>query len=152
MVKTVKSVLVSLIALSIMLLFVSCTGSGPAGPRAAVIELFGAMEKNDHAALAHLLDLSALMKNSEFDYALSTEDEPRKFTSPIEILEDMTGDGLTKKRWFALQRIVNKVEFFGETATVEVTFIDKNSSKSYLTKFGVHVVNEKWKIYTFKAE
>ena len=152
MVKTVKSILVSLIALSIALLAVSCTSSGPAGPRAAVIELFGAMEKNDQAALAHLLDLSALMKNSEFDYALKTEDEPRQFTSPIEILEDMTGEGLTKKRWFSLQRIVNKVEFFGETATVEVTFIDKNSSKSYLTKFGVHVVNEKWKIYTFKVE
>jgi len=151
-VKTVKSILVSLIALSIALLAVSCTSSGPAGPRAAVIELFGAMEKNDQAALAHLLDLSALMKNSEFDYALKTEDEPRQFTSPIEILEDMTGEGLTKKRWFSLQRIVNKVEFFGETATVEVTFIDKNSSKSYLTKFGVHVVNEKWKIYTFKVE
>ena len=152
MVKTVKSILVSLIALSIALLAVSCTSSGPAGPRAAVIELFGAMEKNDQAALAHLLDLPALMKNSEFDYALKTEDEPRQFTSPIEILEDMTGEGLTKKRWFSLQRIVNKVEFFGETATVEVTFIDKNSSKSYLTKFGVHVVNEKWKIYTFKVE
>ena len=150
--KTVKSILVLLIALSIALLAVSCTSSGPAGPRAAVIELFGAMEKNDQAALAHLLDLSALMKNSEFDYSLSTEDEPRQFTSPIEILEDMTGEGLTKKRWFSLQRIVNKVEFFGETATVEVTFIDKNSSRSYMTKFGVHVVNEKWKIYTFKAE
>ena len=150
--KTVKSILVSLIALSIALLAVSCTSSGPAGPRAAVIELFGAMEKNDKPALAHLLDLSALMKNSEFDYSLSTEDEPRQFTSPIEILEDMTGDGLTKKRWFSLQRIVNKVEFFGETATVEVTFIDKNSSRSYMTKFGVHVVNEKWKIYTFKVE
>ena len=152
MVKTVKSILVFLIALSIVLLSVSCGSSGPAGPRDAVIELFGAMEKDDQAALAHLLDLSELMKNSEFDYALKTEDEPRQFTSPIEILEDMTGDGLTKKRWFSLQRIVNQVEMFGETATVEVTFIDKNSSKSYLTKFGVHVVNEKWKIYTFKAE
>ncbi len=152
MVKTVKSILVFLIALSIMLLSVSCGSSGPAGPRDAVIELFGAMEKDDQAALAHLLDLTALMKNNEFDYALKTEDEPRQFTSPIEILEDMTGDGLTKKRWFSFQRIVSEVEMFGETATVEVTFVDKKSSEGYLTKFGVHVVNEKWKIYTFKAE
>lgn len=150
--KTIKSILIFLITLSIALLSVSCGSSGPAGPRDAVIELFGAMEKNDQAALAHLLDLSALMKNSEFDYSLSTEDEPRLFKSPIEILEDMTGEGLTKKRWFSLQRIVNQVEFYGETATVEVTFVDKNSSKSYLTKFGVHIVNDKWKIYTFKAE
>ena len=152
MANIVKNILVLLIALSIVLLFVSCGSSGPAGPRAAVIELFGAMEKDDQAALAHLLDLTALMKNSEFDYALSTEDKPRVFTSPIEILEDMTGDGLTKKRWFSFQRIVSQVEMFGETATVEVTFVDNKSSEGYMTKFGVHVVNDKWKIYTFKAE
>ena len=149
--KTIRSILVISIALSILLLSLSCASSGPAGPRDAVIQLFGAMEKDDQAALAHLLDLSALMSNKEFDYSLKTEDEPRVFTSPIEILEDLTGDGLTKKRWFSLQRIVNQVENFGTTATVEVTFVDRNSSKSYHTKFGVHVVNDKWKIYTFKV-
>lgn len=149
--KTIRSIPVILIALSISLLSVSCGSSGPAGPRDAVIQFFGAMEKDDQAALAHLLDLSALMSNKEFDYSLNTEDEPRVFSSPIEILEDLTGDGLTKKRWFSLQRIVSQVEIYGETATVEVTFVDKNSSKSYLTKFGVHVVNDKWKIYTFKV-
>jgi hypothetical protein len=148
--KSGKFFAVILILLPAML-SIACTSSGPAGPRDAVIQFFGAMEKDDQAALAHLLDLVELMKNSEFDYSLSTEDKPRVFTSPIEILEDLTGDGLTKKRWFALQRIINEVEIFGETATVEVTFVDKNSSEGYRTKFGVHVVNDKWKIYTFKA-
>ena len=148
--KSGKFLAVILLILPAML-SIACTSSGPSGPRDAVIQFFGAMEKDDQAALAHLLDLGELMKNSEFDYSLSTEDEPRKFISPIEILEDLTGDGLTKKRWFALQRIINEVEIFGETATVEVTFVDKNSSEGYRTKFGVHIVNDKWKIYTFKV-
>ena len=63
--KTVKNLLATLISVSIVLLSVSCGSSGPAGPRDAVIELFGAMEKNDQAALAHLLDLTALMNNSD---------------------------------------------------------------------------------------
>jgi hypothetical protein len=73
------------------------------------------------------------------------------FTSPEQILEDLTGDGLTKRRWFSLQRIINKVDVTGETATVEVTFVDKERSKAYLTRFGVHVVNGKWKVYSFKT-
>jgi len=112
--------------------------------------MFGAMEKNDRATLAHLLDLAELMGNINEDYALKN-DKPRVFTSPEQILDDLTGDGVTKKRWFSLQRIVNKAEIDGETATVEVTFIDKDQSKGYRTKFGLHKVHDRWKIYSFKT-
>jgi len=112
--------------------------------------MFGAMEKDDKATLAHVLDLAELMRNYSEDYALQT-DSPRVFTNPEQILEDLTGDGVTKRRWFSFQRIINKVEVMGETATVEVTFVDNRQSRSYLTKFGLHIVNGKWKVYSFKA-
>ena len=81
---------------------------------------------------------------------MTTRSRAKKSAAML-FLEDLTGDGLTKKRWFALQRIINEVELFGETATVEVTFVDKDSSMGFRTKFGVHIVNDKWKIYTFTA-
>lgn len=137
------------VALSSIIL-INCSGSSPNDPKETVISFFGAMEKNDEAALAHLLDLAELMKNSKTDYAFQ-DDEPRVFTSPVQIIEDLTGEGITKKRWFELQRIVNRAEVVGQSATVEVTFIDKKTSTSYMTKFGLHIVNEKWKIYSFRA-
>lgn len=127
-----------------------CSASGPADPKSAVISLFGAMEKDDEAALAHLLDLQELMQNINEDYALAT-DSPRVFTNPLEILQDLTGDGLTKQRWFSMQRIIGDTRVMGESATVEVTFVDKDTGNAYLTKFGLHVKNEKWKIYSFKT-
>ena len=72
-------------------------------------------------------------------------------SSPQQILEDLTEDGQTKRRWFSLQRIVNQAAIDGSTATVEVTFVDKDASKGYRTKFGLHIVNSKWKIYSFRA-
>lgn len=139
------------IFLVLMLVFISgCSSSKPADPKSAVISMFGAMEKNDEAALAHLLDLPELMKSINEDYALQT-DNPRVFSNPVEILKDMTGDGLTKQRWFSLQRIIGETSVMGETATVEVTFVDKQTSNAYLTKFGLHIVNGKWKIYSFKT-
>jgi len=132
-------------------LVLGCSASGPATPKDAVIAIFGAMEKDDKAALAHLLDLAELMKSDADDYAFGDDDSPRVFVNPQEILEDLTGDGLTKKRWFSYQRIVGRTEIEGESARVEVTFNDKENSKAYLTKFGLHVVNGKWKVYSFKA-
>ena len=140
----------SLVLLLAMLIISGCTSSGPSDPRGTVIAMFGAMEKNDRAALAHLLDLGALMNNVNEDYALQT-DSPRVITNPQQILDDLTDDGLTKRRWFAMQRIVNKAEVTGETATVQVTCVDKGSSTGYMTRFGLHVANGKWKIYSFKT-
>ena len=128
-----------------------CIDSAPDSPRAVVINLFGAMEKDDKATIAHLLDLAELMKSEMEDYAFHSDDEPRIFTSPQQILDDLTGEGLTKQRWFSMQRIIGDAEITGEIASVEVTFVDKEVSKGYLTKFGLHIKNGKWKIYSFKA-
>ena len=127
-----------------------CADDADSEPRKVVMALFGAMEKNDEARVARLLDLPALMKNVEEDYAVTT-DNPRVFTNPRDILLDLTGDGLTKRRWFSFQRIVNQAEVMGDHATVDVTFVDKENSKGYMTKFGLHKVNEKWRIYSFKT-
>ena len=133
-----------------LLLVMACSSSNVSDPKSVVISMFGAMEKDDRATLAHLLDLAELMRNFREDYALQT-DSPRVLTNPEQILDDLTEEGLTKRRWFSLQRIINKAEVMGETATVEVTFVDKQQSKGYRTKFGLHVVNGKWKIYSFKT-
>jgi hypothetical protein len=127
-----------------------CGGSLDQGdPRKVVISMFGAMEKDDKATLARVLDLVELMKAGSADYSLGGG-EPRVWNNPEQMLDDLTGEGLTKRRWFAYQRIVNNAEITDETATVEVTFVDKDESKGYRTKFGVHRVNDKWKIFSFK--
>lgn len=128
----------------------SCGGGVDQGdPRKVVISMFGAMEKDDKATLARVLDLVELMKSGSEDYSLGGG-QPRVWNNPEQILDDLTGEGLTKTRWFSLQRIVNEAELTGDVATVEVTFVDKDQSKGYRTKFGVHRVNDKWKIFSFK--
>ena len=129
---------------------IGCGGTDMSDPRQVVIGMFGAMEKDDKAALTHLLDLAELMKNTQQDYALQT-DQARVFTSPEQVLDDLTGDGKTKQRWFSLQRIVNTAEIDGDHATVEVSFVDKEASRGYLTKFGLHRKEGEWRIYSFKT-
>ena len=142
--------LIATIAGGAMLLTACGGGTDLSDPRQTVISLFGAMEKDDEAALTHLLDLPELMRQSQEDYAVQ-RDEVREFTNPEQVLKDLTGDGETKQIWFAHQRIVANAEIIGETATVEVTFVNKEASQGYRTKFGLHLKNGEWRIFSFKT-
>ena len=143
---------IALLSLILIILSGGCSlDQNKDAPKKTVISLFGAMEKNDQAALLYVLDMPELMKNLNEDYALQT-DSPRVFTSPEQLLEDLTGEGQTKKIWFSLQRIISTVNLTSEeTATVDVTFVNKEQSKGYMTRFGLHKINDKWKIYSFKT-
>ena len=145
-----KTKAIGLLVVIAVVMLVGCSGRDQSDPRQVVISFFGAMERNDQASLAHLLDLASLMRNTSEDYAVST-DEPRKFTNPQEILNDLTNDGLTKTRWFSMQRIVNNAAVMEEVATVEVTFVDKQNSQGYRTHFGLRKENGLWRIYSFKT-
>jgi hypothetical protein len=129
-------------------LVVGCSSGSTGSPKDTVIALFGAMEKDDRAAIANILDLGEMMKRSTEDYALSGG-EPRVFTTPEDILADLTGTGETKLRWFSLQRIVANASITEDVANVEVTFVDKVGSKGYRTEFGLHKVHDRWKIFSF---
>ncbi|MEE9443906.1 MAG: hypothetical protein V3V99_14675 [candidate division Zixibacteria bacterium] len=119
-------------------------------PRKVVIKFFGAMEENDDTALAHYIDFERMMKPQSADYALSG-DTARNFKFPTEIIDDLMDGGLTKQRWFSMQRIVNNAEDFGDSATVEVSFINPTTNTQYLTKFGLRKINDIWKIYSFNV-
>ena len=138
------------LVLSIVLSLAACGGTDMGDPRQVVIALFGAMEKNDEASLTHLLDIAELMRQSQEDYAVQ-RDDARVFTNPEQVLKDLTGDGETKRIWFAHQRIVANAQITGETATVEVTFVDKEASQGYRTSFGLHKKHGEWRIYSFKT-
>ncbi len=100
--------------------------------------------------MAHLLDLPALMNIKGQDYALQRP-EPRVFYNPEDILDDLTEEGVTKTRWFSMQRVMGQSEIQGDTAFVEISFIDKQSNVQYYNKFGLHKVDGRWKIYSFKT-
>ncbi len=129
---------------------VSGCGGSADNPRDVVIQLFGAMERNERAALPHLLDMRAMMEQGEEDYALQRK-MPRKFYSPEQIMDDLTDSGLTKTRWFTMQRIVGNTEMRGDSAWVEVSFVDKDKGVQYYNKFGLHRKKGNWKIYSFKT-
>jgi hypothetical protein len=147
--KSIVYLLLGLLAIQVFI-FLGCSSSRDGTPREVVIQLFGAMERNERATLPRILDLRSLMSEQEEDYALQ-RNTARKFYNPEAILDDLTDSGLTKIRWFSMQRVVGNAEINGDTAFVEVSFIDKEKSIQYYNKFGLHRRKGHWKIYSFKT-
>ncbi len=108
------------------------------------------MERDDRAAIPRLVNLAALMSITDQDYALQA-DTPRVFYDPEEILNDLTDGGLTKTRWFSMQRVIGATDEKGDTAFVEVSFIDKSANIQYYNKFGLAKTNGVWRIFSFKT-
>jgi hypothetical protein len=148
--KYIQLFLMGILLGGIFLGIISCSTESNQNPKDVVIKLFGAMERNDRAAIPRLVDLPALMMIRDQDYALQT-DNPRVFYNPEDILSDMVDSGLTKTRWFSMQRVVGETEIKGDTAYVEVSFIDKTADIQYYNRFGLHKSNGRWKIYSFKT-
>lgn len=117
-------------------------------PRKVVLNMFRAMDNNDRQAIAHYLDFAALLRTGATDYALQM-DSVRTFYDPEKMLDDLTKGGLTHTRWSLLQRIVGEASQAGDTALVEVSFIDKSTDTQYYTKFGLRKTGKMWKIFSF---
>ena len=119
-------------------------------PRDVVVHLFGAMERDDQSAIVYLVDLPSMMGLENEDYALKT-DNPRTFYNPQDILDDLTGEGLTKRRWFSMQRVIGQTEYNGDSALVDVSFINKETGVQYYNKFGLCKKKDRWMIYSFRT-
>lgn len=138
------------LCLVVLSLFAGCGDDVEQSPKQVVIKLFGAMERNDKAAVANALDLVALLETRDRDYALDLE-QPREMRTPTDILDDLTGNGQAKTVWFSLQRVIGAEEIMGDTAYVEVSFVKKETGTQYYNKFGMHKVGQRWRIFSFKT-
>lgn len=134
----------------IALVLAACGGIVPDSPKQTVVQLFGAMERNERGEVAHVLDMPALMAIKDRDYALQL-DTPRILSSPTDILLDLTDSGKTKSVWFSMKRVVGTEEVSGDTAFVEVTFLSESTGTRYYNKFGLHRIASRWRIYSFKT-
>jgi hypothetical protein len=147
----VRKIIVFLLPV-LLLITAGCGSKGDteSSPRRVVVKMLKAMEDNDRQKIAHYLDFKVLLQPGNRDYALQM-DSIRTFRTLEDILDDLTEGGLTYERWMAMQRIVanDSIVPGGDTAFVEVSFISRETNTQYYNKWGLHKVNDIWKIYSF---
>jgi hypothetical protein len=62
---------------------------------------------------------------------------------------ELTGGNL-KGLWLSKQIVVGRTERWGDTAGVEVSFVDPETDRQYFTRFRLVKKGETWRIFSFK--
>jgi hypothetical protein len=120
-------------------------------PRQRVMDFFAAMRQDTTSSeyLSQFLDTDELLRESsvyEYDTTISRAANRQK------LLSQFIGDGKIRERWLRNQIVIGAVDILGDTATVEVSFIDRSTVpvKQYYNKIGLHLADGDWKVFAFK--
>ncbi len=143
---------IQLFSLSLLLLLIllPCCANRP-DPRTTVKKFIEAVDQSDTTLINELLDFRALLKESLEGFSEKSKEEllPELRQN---VLKDFSGEGITRMTWKNSLLVVGKSEVAGDSATVEVTYINKTSGTKDYTKIGLHLIDGKWKIFKLKLE
>jgi hypothetical protein len=140
------------IAFLIAVLALACS-SGPS-PKDRVFEFIDAVKAADSLRIFSILDLdSYVAMTSEGNMAeMSPADTVAALAAyRTKTIESLLQDGEVRHRWLSNQIIVNKEILKGDTANVEVSFIDQQSGYMLYTQVQLRRQPDKsWRVIFFK--
>lgn len=133
-----------LFLMSILLIFFACSRSP--SPRVVVMDFIEAVNKSDTASIEKYLDIDSYAREKLKE--LPESERGHDFMKFKEHLKgDFLGNGLTRLLWQGKTIVVNKEDISGDSAEVEVTFIDKDTGTTVYTKAKLHKINKRWMLY-----
>jgi hypothetical protein len=127
--------------------------SGPS-PKDTVFEFIDAVKSADSLRIFSILDLDAYIAGtSEGNMpAMSSADTVAALESyRVRTIDALLRDGEVRHRWLSNQIVVNKEINRGDTANVEVSFIDQQSGSMLYTQIQLkRQANHTWRVIFFK--
>jgi len=120
-----------------------------AEPRSQVLAFVKALRSADEIKLEDYLDLTELVRENAanvylYDSAKSISDNIADFSALF------APDGKLRKLWTSKQIVIGEAEVRGDTAFVEVSFIDRDTRRQYYNKMGLKKTEQGWRIFAFK--
>jgi hypothetical protein len=140
-----------LVSIALLLFALASCASEPE-PRETVKRFLQSLREDttSYDYLSQLLDLDELVtENSIYTYDSTISFDANKQG----LISSLQKGGTVRSRWIKNQIILGDVEILGDTATVEVSFIDKTAVpvKQFYNKMGVHLVDGRWKVFSFRV-
>ena len=135
----------------VSLAVISCS-SGPPAPNKVVIEFLEKdMANSDTTAILAKLDVPALVQERKNEFMEAGDSVRGQRYTGDSLAADLVASGELNHRWLAHHIIVSRVMQKGDSAEVEVSFIDAAKSVQYYNRMGLKKSKEGWKIYSFKT-
>jgi len=135
------------------LCFVStCGGDGRPAPKDTVLDLFTAIQKSDTTRLTEIIDLESAAHSIRNEFQFIFDDTTGGDTAlGPPLLASLTGEGFLRQRWTDDQKVLGAVTIEGDTALVEVSFIDRVTRVQYYNKMRLVYREPHWVITAFRT-
>lgn len=114
--------------------------------------MFEAMRNSDSVSLAMNIDLESAAQSirNELPQVVDTSGSPIEWGAVL--LSQMTGDGGLRHRWLDDNQIVlGRSEIRGDTALVEVSFLDRVTRVQYYNKMELVYRQDRWILTRFRT-
>jgi len=133
----------------IPLLFFAYHCSKTPSPRVVVMDFIEAVNKADTASIEKYLDLDRFTQEKLKE--LPDTQKVKVFAGVKEQLwSNFLGSGATRLRWQNKMIVVDKEEIEGDSARVDVTFVDQKTGITEYTKARLYKKDNRWWIYFIK--
>ena len=132
----------------VFLLFISCSSGNK--PKDTVMSFFGAMRSADTLGIERTLDLEQILAERKNEFVVTGRTAEAESLNKDKLIGELTVGNLNQM-WLKNQIVVGKTEKQGDTATVEVSFIDTNTGTQYYNKMALYRKDKVWKIFAFKV-
>jgi hypothetical protein len=139
-----KRTFIVLLWISIPLNFFACSKSP--SPRVVVMDFIEAVNKADTASIEKYMDFNrfAQEKIKELPPGSTQEFTPRY---KEQLVNSYLGDGLARSDWQNKIIVVNDEKIMGDSALVEVTFLDQKTGLTDYTHAKLYKKDKKWVMY-----
>jgi hypothetical protein len=128
-----------------------CCSRGPT-PNSVVLDFLGKdMNDSDTTAMLAKLDVQALVQERKEELSENGDTLRASRYTADSLMADLTAGGEINTRWLSLQIIVSNFIERGDSAEVEVSFIDATRDTQYYNRMGLYKKDKSWKIYSFKT-
>jgi len=131
-----------------VLLILSCSSGNK--PKETVMIFFGAMRSSDTLGIQNTVDLEKILAERKNELLQSGKTAQADSLNREKLIEELTVGNLNQM-WLKNQIVVGKTEKSGDTALVEISFIDPNTGTQYYNKMALYKKDKNWKIFSFKV-
>jgi len=142
----------SALAVALALVYVAIFGcSSQPSPKDTVMDFFSAIYSDDTSIVRGSVDLDRAYVSVKNDLHEAGDSLETDIDWGERLAASLTGEGRLRTRWLKTKVVINKTEFFGDSATVEVSFLDRETGIHFYNKVALVRRPDRWVIVTFRT-
>ncbi len=130
-----------------LLVIAGCSQQG--NPKDAVMDFFAGLHTQDSVMVRQNVDYSRAWKSVQYELEELGDSTRTEINWPRRLERALSQDGFLRNRWVKMQIVIGDTEVRGDSATVEVSFIDRVTRVQFYNKMALDFQNGAWRIVSF---